>query len=144
MQPSECCACAKTFCRVVAQTSSDKRIDALRGAHCERQGIADKIIVLVGSEFGRTPYYNVDLGKDHWPVTSMMMMGPGITGGRVIGGTDDEFLPKTVDPTTLAEDPAGVNITPGNINAALRELAGIVDDPLVQPWALDAALPLLS
>jgi len=110
----------------------------------ERQGIADQVIVLVGSEFGRTPYYNVDLGKDHWPVTSMMLMGPGITGGRVIGATDDTFLAKTVDPTTLAEDPAGIHITPGHINAALRQLAGIADDPLVQPWDVGTALPLLS
>ena len=110
----------------------------------ERQGIADKVIVLVGSEFGRTPYYNEDLGKDHWPITSMMLMGPGITGGRVIGGTDDEFLARTVDPVTLALDPSGVHITPAHINAALRELAGIADDPLVQPWGVGSSLPLLS
>jgi hypothetical protein len=110
----------------------------------ERQGIADKVIVLVGSEFGRTPYYNEDLGKDHWPITSMLLMGPGITGGRVIGGTDDEFLAKTVDPVTLALDPSGVHITPAHINASLRELAGIVDDPLVQPWNVGSSLPLLS
>jgi len=110
----------------------------------ERQGIADQVIVVVGSDFGRTPYYNEDNGKDHWPITSMMLMGPGITGGRVIGATDGEQLAKAVDPTTLAEDPNGVFITPGHINAALRELAGIEDDPLVQPWSVGSSLPLLS
>ena len=110
----------------------------------ERQGIADQIIVAVGSEFGRTPFYNADNGKDHWPITSMMLMGPGISGGRVIGGTDDEQLAKLVNPTTLVEDPSGVAITPGHIHAALRELAGIQADPLSQPWDVGSSLPLLG
>ena len=43
------------------------------------QGRADKIIVLVASDFGRTPSYsdfsqpfNDTNGKDHWNVTSML------------------------------------------------------------------------
>ena len=45
------------------------------------------VVVVVASDFGRTRY-NGDGGKDHWPITSMMMMGAGISGGRVIGQTD--------------------------------------------------------
>ena len=43
----------------------------------ERIGIADTNIV-VGSDFARTPYYNDGNGKDHWSISSMMMMGSDI------------------------------------------------------------------
>jgi len=56
----------------------------------ERQGIQDRTTIMIGSDFGRTPFYNGynrdsgDLvgpgGKDHWNVTSVMVMGAGITG----------------------------------------------------------------
>ena len=51
-------------------------------------GIADQTYVLVGSDFGRTPSYNNENGKDHWNVTSALVAGPGIAGNRAIGGSD--------------------------------------------------------
>ena len=42
----------------------------------ERQGLTDKVIVMIGSDFARTPWYNDGNGKDHWSITSMMLMGP--------------------------------------------------------------------
>ena len=48
-------------------------------------GLAGKVVIAVGSDFGRTPAYNAQNGKDHWNITSMMFMGAGIAGGRVIG-----------------------------------------------------------
>jgi len=74
----------------------------------EAQGVADKLVVVVGSDFGRTPYYNEGNGKDHWSITSMMLMGPGIAGNRVVGATDELFKPKTVDAATLALDSSGI------------------------------------
>ena len=63
-----------------------------------RAGIRDRVGLVIGSDFGRTPKYNAGNGKDHWPITSMMMMGAGIRGNRVIGATDEERRPVTVDP----------------------------------------------
>ncbi|MBT8147719.1 MAG: DUF1501 domain-containing protein [Gammaproteobacteria bacterium] len=54
----------------------------------EQQGLQDKVTVVVGSDFGRTPFYNSARGKDHWNVTSMMAMGAGVRGNRVAGATD--------------------------------------------------------
>ena len=54
----------------------------------ERQGIADQLVVMVGSDFGRTPGYNDGNGKDHWSITSVLLMGKGVRGNRVIGLTD--------------------------------------------------------
>ncbi|MBT5153266.1 MAG: DUF1501 domain-containing protein, partial [Gammaproteobacteria bacterium] len=36
----------------------------------EDAGLADRITLLIGSDFGRTPNYNSDMGKDHWPIGS--------------------------------------------------------------------------
>ena len=95
----------------------------------ERIGIADRLNIIVASDFARTPYYNDGNGKDHWSISSMMMMGSDIPGGRVIGGTDSDQLPLSVNPETLAIDPNGVVITPGNIHAALRRLTGLEEHP---------------
>jgi len=91
----------------------------------ERQGVADKVVVYMGSDFGRTPWYNDGNGKDHWSITSVMLMGAGIKGGRVIGATDAEFKARTVNPSTLALDDSGIRINSSHIHKALRKLAGI-------------------
>ncbi|MEM8606229.1 MAG: DUF1501 domain-containing protein [Myxococcota bacterium] len=96
----------------------------------ERLGVADRVAVVMGSDFGRTPGYNGGNGKDHWPISSMMMMGPGIPGNRVIGATDDRHGILTVDPTTLAVQNSpddGVRINIGSVHRALRDLAGVPD-----------------
>lgn len=96
----------------------------------ERQGVADKVVIIIGSDFGRTPYYNANRGKDHWSVTSMMLMGPGIKGGRVIGATTDGHRLRNIDPTSLqaVDDGMGIRITPAHIHKQLRKLAGLGDD----------------
>jgi uncharacterized protein (DUF1501 family) len=92
----------------------------------ERQNIADKIVVVVGSDFGRTPGYNASNGKDHWSVSSMLFMGAGITGGRLIGETTERHALKLVDPATLrVTDQGGIRITPAHIHRQLRKLAGL-------------------
>ena len=97
----------------------------------QAQGMQDRITIVVGSEFGRTRGYNSGNGKDHWPVTSMMFMGSGIRGGRVIGATTDHHVVRKVNPTTLALDNSGISLTPAHITKALRNLAGVGSDPLV-------------
>ncbi len=94
----------------------------------DRAGVADDIVVVVGSDFGRTPYYNSNNGKDHWSVTSMMLMGKGIPGNRVIGGSTEGHALKTIDPTTLAvldDKTQGIRLTPAHVHLQLRKLAGI-------------------
>ncbi|WP_373046855.1 DUF1501 domain-containing protein [Vulgatibacter sp.] len=91
----------------------------------EAAGVGDRVVVVVGSDFGRTPGYNEGNGKDHWSVTSLMLMGPGIRGNRVIGSTDERHRPLAVNPETLQTDPDGVRIKPAHVHRALRRLAGI-------------------
>jgi len=108
-------------------------------------GIMDRLVIVVGSDFGRTPYYNDGNGKDHWNVTSMMFAGPGIAGGRVVGATDGAFKPLGVNPATLAVDPAGTRLLTGSIHRALRRYAKIDNDPLAQRFPVPGAdLPLFG
>lgn len=95
-----------------------------------------KVIVLVGSDFGRTPGYNMDQGKDHWNITSMLMMGDGIKGGRVIGATDERHKALKIDPVTLQPSETGIRIKPGHIHRALRKFAGIADNEITKKFLI--------
>ncbi len=121
----------------------------------ERQGIQDRTTIMIGSDFGRTPFYNGYMrdsgnlvgpgGKDHWNVTSVMVMGAGITGNRVIGGTNDLYGARRVNPSTLAFDDDGILITPAHIHKALRRLTGLAGTELdrLYPVAVDD-IPLFT
>jgi hypothetical protein len=103
----------------------------------EKQGLSDRVVVVVGSDFGRTPGYNDGRGKDHWNITSMMMLGANIPGDRVIGKTTERHSLINIDPATLQPtENGGVRLTTGHIHKALRKLAGIDASPIVQRFPL--------
>ena len=94
----------------------------------EELKIRDQLVVIVQSEMGRTPTYNNGNGKDHWSVGSIMFLGRGIKGNRVIGATDEKQFHVPVDPKSLLCDKEkGIRIRPEHIHTALREVAGIAD-----------------
>jgi uncharacterized protein (DUF1501 family) len=97
------------------------------------RGFGDNLVIVMGSDFGRTNRYNNDNGKDHWSHTSMMVWAPQAmtAGDRVVGGTDDLQRSRRVNPATLAFDNGGVEITPEYTHQALRNLAGIDQNPAV-------------
>ena len=112
------------------------------------RGIADNLIIVMGSDFARTNKYNEDNGKDHWSHTSMMVWAapPFVSGNRVVGATNDLQISEPVNPTTLAIDSNGVELTPEYIHQALRRLAGIDQNPAVTgsfPLA-EPVLPIFS
>ena len=52
----------------------------------EQRGMLDSTLVMVSSEFGRTPKINATAGRDHWPkVFSVVLAGGGIKKGYVHG-----------------------------------------------------------
>ena len=94
----------------------------------EELQIRDKLVVIVQSEMGRTPTYNKGNGKDHWSIGSIMFLGPGIQGNRVIGATDEKQFAVPLNPQTLAADTEqGIRVRPEHIHDALRQFAGIAD-----------------
>ncbi|MGL6073268.1 MAG: DUF1501 domain-containing protein [Fimbriiglobus sp.] len=55
----------------------------------ETRGMLDKTLIMVSSEFGRTPKINGTAGRDHWPkVFSVMLAGGGIKKGFIYGKSD--------------------------------------------------------
>ncbi|QDU97758.1 DUF1501 domain-containing protein [Lignipirellula cremea] len=104
----------------------------------EELKIREKLVVVLQSEMGRTPTYNKGNGKDHWSIGSIMYIGPGIRGNRVIGATDDKQMLIPIDPRTHALDTEkGVRVRPEHLHTALREYAGIADHPLALRFPLE-------
>ena len=102
----------------------------------EELKIREKLVVIVQSEMGRTPNYNGGNGKDHWSVGSVMFLGPGIRGNRVIGATDEKQFPVPLSAQTLARDEKGIRVRPEHIHEALRKYAGIADHALAKKFPL--------
>ena len=105
-------------------------------------GLQDRVTVLVGSDFGRTPFYNGGDGKDHWNVTSMLALGAGVSGNRVVGATDANYRALKLDPGSLQvaadqNSPSAVTLTASHVHRALRGLAGISGSAAAQEFALD-------
>lgn len=103
----------------------------------EELKIRDKLVIVIQSEMGRTPNYNKGNGKDHWSIGSIMFMGQGIRGNRVIGATDAGQFAVPIDPATLAcNKENGVRVRPEHLHLALREFAGIADHAMAKEFPL--------
>jgi len=93
--------------------------------------LAEETTVVVLSEMGRTPLLNEVLGKDHWPYTSVLMIGPHVTGGRVVGGFDDAYYGKLVDPASGDATDSGEVLSAEMVGATLLQMADIDPEPYV-------------
>lgn len=103
----------------------------------EELKIREQLVVIVQSEMGRTPTYNKGNGKDHWSIGSIMFLGRGIKGNRVLGATDEKQFAVGFDPKTLTVDKDnGIRVRPEHIHEALREFAGIAEHPSSKKFPL--------
>jgi hypothetical protein len=135
----------------------------------EDLNLADRLVVVVGSEMGRTKYNGVTSqagvtvlspGKDHWPITSMMLMGndipPGVIGqttADTVAGGVEAFAVRANGSSVEIVDPSDVSTAPKtlirqvHLHHALRCLAGIKDHELTKKYpinvATDFTLPIL-
>lgn len=67
----------------------DRPVAALLGDLANR-GLLEETMVVLTTEFGRTPKINQRGGRDHFPKAfSIMLAGGGVKGGQFIGKTDD-------------------------------------------------------
>jgi uncharacterized protein (DUF1501 family) len=56
----------------------------------ESRGMLQETLVVLATEFGRTPEINANDGRDHHPAGfSCVLAGGGIRGGQVFGATDE-------------------------------------------------------
>ncbi len=93
----------------------------------EAANLADRLTVVIASDFSRTPWYNSDNGKDHWPIGSFIVMEKSPSwGNRVIGSTDEMQNAHRINPGTLERDEAnGTIIYPKHVHKALRRYLGV-------------------
>jgi hypothetical protein len=91
----------------------------------EQSGQLDRTLVVVLSEMGRTPKLNANRGKDHWPVTSTLVYGAGVRGGRVLGQTNERLDAVSLDLTTGVPNAQGKQLQTANLLAGILELVGV-------------------
>jgi hypothetical protein len=87
--------------------------------------MADETVVVVLSEMGRAPQLNEFQGKDHWPYTSAMILGPRLATNRAIGGLNSLFNGETIDLASGEIDSKGSTLTIESMGAGLLALADI-------------------
>ena len=79
------------------------------------QGLLATTMVVLATEFGRTPKINENAGRDHHPgVFSCVLAGVGIRGGQVYGSSDD-------DGRSVAEDSVSI----ADFNTTIAKAAGL-------------------
>ncbi len=84
----------------------------------DRTGLLDRTLVMVSSEFGRTPKINKDAGRDHWPkVFSVVLAGGGIKKGYIHGASN-----------ATATEPERDPIGPEDLATTVYHQLGIVAD----------------
>jgi hypothetical protein len=97
------------------------------------RGLLDSTLVLLLTDFGRTPTINKGAGRDHWPgVFSILAAGAGIPGGQVIGSSD-----------RFGAAPHERPITPQDVAATLYRFLGL--EPYQEYMSVDGrASPMLD
>lgn len=81
----------------------DKGVAALI-ADLKEKGLLQQTLIVLGTEFGRSPQVNQNGGRDHHPgVFSGFFAGGGIKGGQFYGTSDKEGFRPDKDPVAIAD-----------------------------------------
>lgn len=106
----------------------------------ESSGRLDETLVVVSTEFGRTPKVTLATGgREHWPhAFSVLLVGGGIRGGQVYGASD-----------RTGAYPAEAPVTPGDLMATICHCLGIdphteLHDQFDRPMMLCKGDPIAS
>jgi Protein of unknown function (DUF1501) len=123
---------AENFDRCVATLISD----------LHDRGLSDRVLVIVTSEFGRTPRISRAVGtiekvqqpgRDHWPqAMSILFAGGGVSGGQVIGATN-----------RLGEHPIHRQVGPWDLIATVYRHLGIDAKNVTVPDQTGRPVPIL-
>ena len=108
----------------------------------DERGMLDDTLVMITSEFSRTPKINRSAGRDHWPkVLSVVMAGGGMKRGYIHGASDPTGSEPDEDPVTVPDwaatvysligiDPTRRLIGPGNRPMPINYDGNILKDAL--------------
>jgi hypothetical protein len=94
----------------------------------ESKGLLEQTLVVVATEFGRTPKINENTGRDHHPgAFTCLLAGGGIRGGQAYGTSDKDGLSADKNRATVAD-----------FNATIAQSLGL---PLKQDFFSPAGRP---
>lgn len=108
----------------------------------DQRGLLDSTLVVVNTEFGRTPKINGTAGRDHWPkVFSIALAGGGIKRGYVHGSSDATGGEPDADPLSVEDyaatifhqigiDPEKTLLSPGGRPQAIVKDGKVVKELL--------------
>jgi hypothetical protein len=104
------------------------------------RGLLNDTLIVVTSEFGRTPDINLNVGRDHYPKAfSGMIAGGGIAGGQVYGKTDKEGREVVENKVQIADFNATIAYALG------LPLDQVIYSPSKRPFTIaDKGKPLAS
>jgi hypothetical protein len=103
------------------------------------RGLLGETLVLIVGEFGRTPRFNKEGGRDHWPKCfSVVLAGGGVRGGQVYGASDK-----------VAAFPTSNPVSPQDLLATLYHCLGldphaIIHDQQGRPYPLVEGKPVTA
>jgi hypothetical protein len=87
----------------------------------DQRGLLERTLVVATGEFGRTPKFNCNGGRDHWPgVWTAVLAGGGVKGGQVIGASD-----------AIASEPRDTPVHAADIPATIFHALGIGPDATI-------------
>jgi len=103
------------------------------------RGLLEETLVVVASEFGRTPKINATNGRDHWaPCYTQMLAGGGVRGGQIYGSSDKQGA-------YVKDSP----VSPDDFAATILHAFGLspetaVDDPHGRPNRISTGTPITA
>ena len=98
----------------------DKALSALV-TDLEKRGMLEETLIVLTSEFGRSPDINGNTGRDHYPKAySSVLWGGGVKGGQTYGKTDEKGASVIENKVTIPD-----------LNATIAYALGLPLDPIV-------------
>lgn len=95
-------------------------------AGLKASGKLNTTMIVLYSDFGRTPKVNGGNGRDHWPTGGAMVIGGGIDGGRTVGATDDNLnavnLINSDSGVETTDTAKGVQLNPTHLGGMVLDL----------------------
>lgn len=91
--------------------------------------LSEETVIVIGSDFARTPILNGTLGRDHWPTNACVFIG-GLPKGTVVGASTHYGMEsQKIDPGTgmavPTETAGAVAMNPGHFMASLLHNEGL-------------------
>ncbi|GBD35499.1 hypothetical protein HRbin36_00611 [bacterium HR36] len=105
----------------------------------EARGLLQETLVVLMGEFGRTPRFNNNGGRDHWPQCfTVVLAGGGLPGGVVYGASD-----------RIGAFPTAQPVTPQDLFATIYHLLGLNCETLIydqqgRPYHLAQGQPITA